>query len=172
MSQASLSALRELLTQRYDELKRRLSFRLGSVDLASDALHDTWVRLDERKEALGPIANPAAYLMRMATNVALDRMERDKRYMGADEIDALMDEIADPAPGPDELAAARDEIEALSHVIDSMPPRRRAIFLAVRVDELSNQAAAARFGVSARLIGLELKRAHEYCMARRPNKDA
>lgn len=167
MSHASLAALRELLTQRYDDLKRRLAWRLGSIELASDALHDTWVRLDERKEALGPIANPAAYLMRMATNVALDRLERDKRYMGADEIDSLLDEIADPAPGPAELAAARDEIEALSRLIDGMPPRRRAIFLAVRVDGLSNQAAAARFGVSPRLIGLELKRAHEYCMAHR-----
>ncbi len=165
MSSNSLGALRELLTQRYDEFKRRLTWRLGSVELASDALHDTWVRLDERKESSGPLTNPAAYLMRMAVNVALDRIERDGRYMSADDMGALMDELVDPAPGPDEVAAARDEIEALARVIDSMPPRRRAIFLAVRVDELSNQAAAARFGVSARLIGLELKRAHEHCMA-------
>jgi len=171
MNASPLATLRDLLTQRYDEFKRRLAWRLGSVELASDALHDTWVRLDEREAALGPVANPVAYLMRMATNVALDRIERDKRYMSADELGSLMDEIVDPAPGPAELTAARHEIEALAKLIDGMPPRRRAIFLAVRVDEMSNQAAAARFGVSARLIGLELKRAHEYCMAHRPKDE-
>lgn len=165
MSEAVRSSLRELLTQRYDDLKRRLTWKLGSAELASDALHDTWVHLEDRHDANGPVASPAAYLMRMATNLALDRLHRDRRLMSAEELDTLMLEIADPAPGPAQTVAARDEMEALAKVIDKMPPRRRAIFLAVRVDELSNQEAAVRFGVSTRLIGLELKRAHEYCVA-------
>ncbi|MNL42716.1 extracytoplasmic-function sigma-70 factor [compost metagenome] len=109
--------------------------------------------------------------MRMATNLALDRLQRDRRYMSADEVDTLMLEIADPAPGPAQTVAARDEVEALARLIDSMPPRRRAIFLAVRVEERSNQEVAVRFGVSTRLVGLELKRAHEYCMAHMPKHE-
>ena len=50
MSDSSRSSLRELLAQRYDDLKRRLTWRLGSAELASDALHDTWVHLEDRKE--------------------------------------------------------------------------------------------------------------------------
>lgn len=169
MSDSSLSVLRQLLAQRYDDLKRRLTWRLGSVELASDALHDTWVHLENRSDGNGPVVNPLAYLMRMATNLALDRLQRDKRYMSADEIDQMLAGIADPAPGPADIASARDDIEALSRVIDAMPPRRRAIFLAVRVEEMSNQQAAARFGVSARLVGLELQRAHEYCMSHMPD---
>ncbi|MBB1635396.1 MULTISPECIES: RNA polymerase sigma factor [Cupriavidus] len=168
MSDSSRSSLRELLAQRYDDLKRRLTWRLGSAELASDALHDTWVHLEDRKEEGEPVKSPAAYLMRMATNLALDRLQRDRRYMSAEEMETLMAEIVDPAPGPAQTVAARDEVEAVARLIESMPPRRRAIFLAVRVDELSNQEAAVRFGVSPRLIGLELKRAHEYCMAHSP----
>jgi RNA polymerase sigma-70 factor (ECF subfamily) len=82
-----------------------------------------------------------------------------------------MVEIADPAPGPVQVVAARDEIEMLANIIESMPRRRRAIFLAIRVDGLSNQDAALRFGVSPRLVGLELKRAHEYCMAHMPKDE-
>ncbi|MFC7286820.1 RNA polymerase sigma factor [Herminiimonas glaciei] len=171
MSDSSLSALRELLTQRYDELKRRLAWRLGSVEVASDALHDTWLHLENRNEDHGPVKNPAAYLMRVATNLALDRLQRDRRYMNADELEALMVEIADPAPGPVQVVAARDEIEMLANIIESMPRRRRAIFLAIRVDGLSNQDAALRFGVSPRLVGLELKRAHEYCMTHMPKDE-
>ncbi|WP_137926760.1 RNA polymerase sigma factor [Cupriavidus sp. 2SB] len=165
MSETIRSGLRDLLAQRYDDLKRRLTWRLGSAELASDALHDTWVHLEDRNDANGPVASPAAYLMRMATNLALDRLQRDRRFMSAEELDTLMLDIADPAPGPAQTVAARSEVQALADVIDKMPPRRRAIFLAVRVEELSNQEAAVRFGVSARLIGLELKRAHEYCVA-------
>lgn len=165
-------SLRELLADRYEDLKRRLTWRLGSAELASDALHDTWVHLEDRNDANGPVASPAAYLMRMATNLALDRMQRDRRFMSAEELDTLMLEIADPAPGPAQTAAARDEMEALASLIDKMPPRRRAIFLAVRVEEMSNQEAAVRFGVSARLIGLELKRAHEYCVAHMDRHDS
>ncbi len=171
MSDSSLSSLRDLLTRRYDDLKRRLTWRLGSAELASDALHDAWLHLEDRNEATGPVRNPLAYLMRIATNLALDKLQRDKRYMSSSEIDSLMGEIVDPAPGPAQLAAARGEIEALSRLIDTMPPRRRAIFLAVRVEEMSNQQAADRFGVSARLVGLELQRAHEYCVAHMPRDD-
>lgn len=164
----STSSLRDMLAQRYEDLKRRLAWRLGSVELASDALHDTWVRLEDRDEKNGPVLNPAAYLMRMATNLALDRLERDRRYMSGDELDQLMAELVDPAPGPVQLASARDEMQALAAVIDTLPPRRRAIFLAVRLEDLSIPQAAARFGVSRRLVGLELQRAHEYCLARMP----
>lgn len=171
MSDSTRATLRDLLALRYEDLKRRLTWRLGSSELASDALHDTWVHLEDRSEESGPVKSPAAYLMRMATNLALDRLQRDRRYMSADEVDTLMLDIADPAPGPAQTVAAREEVEALARLIDSMPPRRRAIFLAVRVEERSNQEVAVRFGVSTRLVGLELKRAHEYCMAHMPKHE-
>ncbi|AOY90770.1 RNA polymerase subunit sigma-70 [Cupriavidus sp. USMAA2-4] len=171
MSETSRAGLRDLLAHRYEDLKRRLTWRLGSAELASDALHDTWVQLEARNEQAEPVKSPAAYLMRMATNLALDRLQRDRRYMSAEEMETLMAEIVDPAPGPAQTVAARGEVEALSRLIESMPARRRAIFLAVRVHELSNQEAAVRFGVSPRLVGQELKRAHEYCMAHLPRPD-
>lgn len=169
-SPQGLSILRDLLAQRYEDIKRRLTWRLGSAELASDALHDTWVHLERRDEQGqgGEVKTPLAYLMRVATNLALDRLQRDRRYMSGDELDTLMSDIADPAPGPADVAAARSEMEELVRIIDNMPKRRRAIFLAVRVDGMSNQEAADRFGVSPRLVGLELKRAHEYCMAHLP----
>ncbi|MFP3616669.1 sigma factor, partial [Paraburkholderia sp. SIMBA_050] len=74
MSDSTRATLRDLLALRYEDLKRRLTWRLGSSELASDALHDTWVHLEDRSEESGPVKSPAAYLMRMATNLALDRL--------------------------------------------------------------------------------------------------
>ena len=48
MSAPGFSALRDLIVQRYDDLKRRLTHRLGSADLAGEALHDTGCVLNSR----------------------------------------------------------------------------------------------------------------------------
>ena len=45
MTETSLAVIRRLLVERYDELKRRLTRRLGSSELAGEALHDAWLRI-------------------------------------------------------------------------------------------------------------------------------
>ncbi|MGY3587623.1 DNA-directed RNA polymerase specialized sigma24 family protein [Bradyrhizobium sp. USDA 4341] len=45
MTEASLTLIRRLLVERYDELKRRLARRLGSAELAGEALQDAWLRI-------------------------------------------------------------------------------------------------------------------------------
>ena len=55
---SSLAVLRDFMLQRYDDLKARLTRRLGCADMASDALQDTWLRL-EGKDELGPVDSPA-----------------------------------------------------------------------------------------------------------------
>src|SRR3546814_19381534 len=59
------------LPTRYADLKARLSRTLGA-DLASDALPETWLRLENRKE-IAPVSNPDAYLYRAALNTANNR---------------------------------------------------------------------------------------------------
>ncbi len=73
MTEPSLLLVRRLLIDRYDEIKRRLTQRLGSSDLAGDALHDAWLRID-RVERLGIVRNPGNYIFGVAMNAARDRM--------------------------------------------------------------------------------------------------
>ena len=42
--------LRQLLVSSYDDLKRRLTRRFGSADMATEVLHETWLRLDQIAE--------------------------------------------------------------------------------------------------------------------------
>lgn len=160
---ASALTLIELLTLRYDDFRRRLTHRLGSAELASDALQDTWLRL-QGKQAVVAIS-PAAYLFRMAFNAAIDRRRSESRRLTVAEVDELL-EIADPSPDPAENAQTRSEMEMLVRAMGELPWRRRAILLAVRVEGLTQPEAARRFGVSLRLVELELQRAQEYCASR------
>lgn len=124
MSAPGFSALRDLIVQRYDDLKRRLTHRLGSADLAGEALHDTWLRLEQSQPdgtQTQAVKTPLAYVMRMASNAAVDRIRSEHRHLSGTELDLLVDELVDQNPGPARHAMGRAELEALSSVIDAMP---------------------------------------------------
>ncbi len=160
----SLGALRNFLVTRYDELKGKLTRRLGNADLAGDALQDTWIRLNGKESDPGPVQSPAAYLLRMAFNVAVDQQRAQSRLLSYGEIESLV-EAAEPAPGPAEIVEARSECDALTRVMETLPARRRQILLAVRLDGTPQKEIAERLGISLRLVERELQKAHEYCAA-------
>lgn len=166
MSESGVSLLRDFMMRRYDELKRRLTFQLGNADLACDALHDTWMRLENGKESQGPVQYPLNYLMRMATNVAVDRIRAEGRFLSGDEVEELFAELSDPAPGPAQIVEGRSEAERLAAILRELPPRRRQILILVRVDEMPRQEVADRLGISLSLVDRELRHAHEYVAGR------
>ncbi|RZL66183.1 MAG: RNA polymerase sigma factor [Variovorax sp.] len=176
MSASGFAPLRDFMLKRYDDLKRRLTLQLGNVDLAGDALQDTWVRLQSQDAADAgdsktgdsrePVQYPLSYLMRMATNAALDRLRADNRFLTGEEVELVFENLADTAPGPAQTAEARSEAERLAEVMAEMPPRRRRILILIRVDEMPRQEVAERLGVSLSLVDRELKRAHDYLTER------
>ena len=161
MSDANRTMLRSFLADRYDDLKQRLSRRLGSAELAGDALQDTYVRLG-RAEVAGAVQSPAAYLFRMAFNVAMDRQRAEKRRLAHNEVQDLL-HLVDDAPGPRQIAEARFEVEALEKAIAELTPRRRVILLAARLQGMPQREIASRLGVSLRLVEKELRLAQEHC---------
>ncbi|MBB4199986.1 RNA polymerase subunit sigma-70 [Rhodoblastus sphagnicola] len=165
MTDANLVKLRRLFLDRYDNLKAKLTQRLGSADLAGDALQDTWIKL-ARTETVGIVQSPSSYLFRVILNVARDNRRAEKRHLTAMEIESLLD-LADDTPHPAQVAEARSELHAFEAVLAELPPLRRAILLAARVDNLPRQEIADRLGISLRLVSKELRLAHEYCVARR-----
>ncbi|AJF00492.1 RNA polymerase sigma factor [Pandoraea apista] len=161
MADSARATLRELLVQRYGQLKTLLSRKLGSSDLAGDALQDTWVRL-ESTENIEPVRNPGAYLYRMAYHAAIDKQRAEDRRLSVGEIETMLD-LVSPDPGPAQIAEANSDLNELVRVLEKMPQRRRDILLAVRLDGLAQREVAERFGISLRLVELELKRAQAFC---------
>ncbi len=105
MTDQGVSILRRLFLDRYDDLKARLTRRLGSADLAGDAMQDTWLRL-ARTESIGAVQSPRSYLFRIALNVAEDRRRMElRRPVLAVEIDSLL-EVPDDAPTPERAIAS------------------------------------------------------------------
>jgi len=164
MTEATLAMLRRLLIDRYEDFRARLARRLGSADLAGDALQDTWLKL-ARVEAIGRVRSPSHCLFGIALNAARDRLQADDRYLSAEEVEDLLD-LADAAPDPARVAEARSELRSLEAALAELPSRRRDILLAARLDDLPRQEIARRLGISLRLVEKELHLAQKHCLAR------
>ncbi|HEY4317887.1 MAG TPA: RNA polymerase sigma factor [Herbaspirillum sp.] len=159
------SALQEVLTANYHQLHRRLTRYLGCPDLASDSLHDIWLRLasKERKEAAPAVQNPQAYLYRAARNAALDRLDVQKRHQGEADFDLRMEVTADAAPGPEAIAEACSDLRAMARVFERLPKLQLSVLYALRIDELPRKEVAQRYGISLRRVDRALAQALAYC---------
>ncbi len=169
MSDTSNAALKDLLVTQYQDFVRWLTRRLGSSELAQDALQETFLRL-EQGNSIGPVRDPKAYLLRIALNMAANRRAADKRRLATSEVDKLL-EFPDDAPDPARAAEAKSEIGALKRALQALPARRREIFLASWMENLSHQEIARRYQISVRTVQIELKLALEYCDSRLNRQD-
>lgn len=165
MTDHALASLRRQFLERYDDLKARLTKRLGSNDLADDAMQDTWLRL-AHAESIAAVERPRSYLFRMALNVAIDRRRTElRRPTSVVEIERLL-EIADDMPTPERIVLARSELDHFKTIVNELPPRRRMVFMAARFGNVSRQEIADRMGISLRLVAKELQLALEHCVVR------
>ena len=161
MVETGRTLLRQLLVSGYDDLRRRLTRRFGSVEVATEVLHETWLRLGQVAE-IAAVERPESYLYRMALNVAVDRHRADVRWFDKTELEALL-RADDDQLDPEHIVAMRSEIAALERVLAELPARRRAVFMAALVEELPYRDIAERLGISLRSVEREMSRAFEHC---------
>lgn len=157
----SWETLRQLLVDRYDELRQRLTYRLGSADAAQETLHELYLRID-RPDGVGALKSPTSYLVTSAVNLARDRWRTEARRAKRFDVEAFY-EIIDDNPGADRVTESKQTLEVLSRAIQQLTPRQRAILVAVRFDHLTQEEIAERLNISSRLVRIELQRALEHC---------
>jgi RNA polymerase sigma factor (sigma-70 family) len=168
MTTSGAKPLMEALVASYDELKRRLTRRFGSEDFASEVLHETYLQLGRRSPS-GAVGNPAAYLFRTVLTVARDRQQSDTRRLTHSEVEALTYFPDDPLDAT-RVMEARSELRLVEAAIRELPPRRREILMAVRLEGEKHAEVARRFGISERLVDMELRAAIDHCTRRLKGK--
>ncbi len=168
MAVLSWAGLRRMFVEDYEELRRRLARRLGSVDAASDALQDTFLQLTRERADVEGIRNPRSYLFRMAMNLANSRIRTERRRLSLLEAEKLETalEIADDRPSPADSAELRSDLRLLGAILDEMPARRREMVLAALVEGASHRELANRYGLSMRMIQIEMKKATDQIAGR------
>jgi RNA polymerase sigma factor (sigma-70 family) len=161
MTETTRATLRALLETGYAALRDRLKKRLGSQDLADEALQDTWLRLVRGGE-VGALQNPDHYLFRIALNAAADRRDAESRRLSQGEVYAVL-HLSDHMLDAEQIADMRAELTALEQALHDLSPRRRQIFILARVEDVAHDEIARRFGISARMVEKELRQALDHC---------
>ncbi|MGJ7542478.1 RNA polymerase sigma factor [Variovorax sp. LT1R16] len=154
--------LRGVLAANYSSLHRSLLRHLGCPDLASDCLHDAWLRLGEMNVS-EPVQSPEAYVYRVACNLAMDRLRSNRPMQYASGVESELDALADHSPGPDVIAEARSELEAVERALQRLPRRHRSVLIALRLEDKTRQEVAAWLRISLRSVDTALRKALEHC---------
>ena len=144
---------------------------LGTIADAEDAVQDAWLRWSAAPRA--DVADPRAYLARVVTNTALNRLRsvrsRREAYVGPWLPEPLLTEA-----GPD--AAERAELAesvsvAMLVVLESLTPDERAVFVLREVFGFEHAEIGTALGRSAPAVRQLAHRAREHVQARTPRFD-
>lgn len=160
MGESTWSILKRMLADEYDALRRQLAKQVGSEDLAGDALQDTFIRLSRGGEIADNLESPRGYLYQIAFNFARGRTRQEKRRLGLVDIDATL-EAVDDQPSPEDVVAARSDLQAMERALAELPTRRREIFVLAWFDGVPNSEIAVRYKISLRMVQIEVRRATE-----------
>lgn len=132
----------------------------GNEQTAYDLSQETFVRAWQRYERLSAYERPLAWLLRVATNLALnDRRARQSPIRTAISFDASGDPAtSDPAWRLAEQLADRD---AIRDALLQLAPRQRAALVLREVYGMSGEEVAAALGISHAAAKMLLSRARE-----------
>ncbi|HEY8506920.1 MAG TPA: RNA polymerase sigma factor, partial [Steroidobacteraceae bacterium] len=106
-----------------------------------------------------------AYLFRVATNLAVDRLrQRGRQHLYEEDIPA--DELETGLEEPGRRALASEQLGALIAGLQELPHKCREAFLLYRIEGLSQQEIGVRLGVTERMVRNYITEALTYCRLR------
>jgi RNA polymerase sigma-70 factor (ECF subfamily) len=154
----------ELFRTHGDALRRFLARRVASPETAADLAQEAFLRL-LRAAPAAVLRDPRAYLYRTALNLLTDQRRSAARdaAVAAPPGPDMLEALPDPAPSPERHALSREELEVLRRAIDTLPERRREIFLMHKLDNLGYAEIAERLGIAKNTVEVQMVRALAHC---------
>lgn len=150
----------ELMKGFNQALVRMLKLRLGSYEDAREIAQEAYAKL----LVVGSdkvVSYHRAYLFRIAQNLATDLL-RKRAYMELPEPDDL-GLWRDPAANPERSARVAQIVDRLPAILAELPHNCTEAFRLVRIKQLSFAEAAARMGLTERMVRIHVARALAYC---------
>jgi RNA polymerase sigma factor (sigma-70 family) len=157
-------------------LTRYVRARYRGDGEAEDIVQDLWMKMSSLET--GPIAEPLAYLYRMAENLVLDRrrsaMRRGnrEREWTRGQIDGTLESPVDSQPDAERVLLARDHLRRVDAVLNDLPERTAFAFRAVRIEGTPQKDIAAQMGISLSAVEKHLQRAYRAVLAVQKYLDA
>jgi RNA polymerase sigma-70 factor (TIGR02957 family) len=139
---------------------------LGSAADAEDVLQETWLRWVEVDQET--VRDQRAYLVRITTRLALNRLRTMKRRKEAYVGPWLPEPLLTAPDVADDVELAESVSMALMLVLETLAPTERAVFVLREVFELGYEEIADAVGKSPAAVRQIAHRARQHVDARRP----
>ncbi|MGW1965528.1 RNA polymerase sigma-70 factor [Streptomyces sp. NPDC001935] len=161
----------QLAFQQYRTLLFSVAYRLlGSAADAEDVVQDAWFKWSAADRS--QVADPKAYLTRIISNLAMERLRSTRRqretYVGP----WLPEPILTGPDTADDVASADSVSMALLVVLETLSPLERAVFVLKEVFAFSYGEIAEAVERSEPAVRQAGHRAREHVQARRPRYPA
>jgi RNA polymerase sigma factor (sigma-70 family) len=137
-------------------LFRRCFAYLGNEAAAQDAVQDVFVRALSAANTFRGDSSPRTWLCRIADNLCLDMLRRQRRHRvrPIDDSDSGVHAsfASEIATGDD-----RDAVLGAHRLLDALKPEERRLAVLYYVDELTQDEIAAELGLSRRTVGKRVR---------------
>jgi RNA polymerase sigma-70 factor (TIGR02957 family) len=165
---------------RYRRLLFSVAYQmLGSVADAEDVVQDSWLRWSAADRS--DVVDERAYLVQIASRLALDRMDsaraRRESYVGPWLPEPLLTggrpvASGPPAADPEDAAERGEQVSlALLVVLETLSPAERAVFVLREAFGMPVAEVATALGRTEAAVRQMAHRAKEHVQARRPRFD-
>lgn len=151
----------------YDDICGAVRRRGLEPGLASEVVHDLYVRLSGRREPLAGKRSLRAFLMRAAVNLGIDRLRRqafETRLFRA--LDAEAERMPARVPSAEQHLEAVQRLHLLQEAIAALPRQCRTVFIAHRIGDFSKDEIAESLGIKRRMVDRHLRKATLACLER------
>lgn len=142
-----------VLVERYSQIVFRLAYRMtGSAEDAEDVVQETFLRAYRAISTYDGRASFTTWLYRIASNYALDLLDK-RRRRGEQQPPARADEeqqdweVPAAAPGPDRLAEGSQLQRRLRIAMAQLTPQERSAFVLRHFEELPIEEISGTLGI-------------------------
>jgi RNA polymerase sigma factor (sigma-70 family) len=154
-----------MLEKMYQDYRQEvLQYLLSLVknhSIAEELLQDTFVRLS-KVPAIGMIRQPRPFLMKTASNLAMDYFRQQKKQP-IPETEDVCAELIDPIPEQLELVVSARQNQQLKHAIQQLPPRAKEALMLAKFKEMTLKEVAKEMDISQTMVEKHLKNALQHC---------
>ena len=167
--------LKSLFLASRPALLRFLRARGATAEEAEDLVQDLCVKLDG--QPIGSVAEPRAYLYRMADNLLLDRRRaslrrarREEQWAGSGTF--FGNSPVDGSVAADDALISQEQLHFVSEALTTLPKRTVEIFRRFRIEGERQRQIAADLGISVSAVEKHLQRAYEIVLSLKARTDA
>jgi RNA polymerase sigma-70 factor (ECF subfamily) len=160
-SEASNEMVARLYREYNDALVRYLSVKLRSTHDAEEVAQEAYARMLGIDQP-NSISHLQAYLFKIASNIAIDRVRVTNRRPVHCKLDGSTIDIRSSTSPPDAAANAQRQVSQLRKIVEDLPPKCRKAFLLYKFEGLSYGEIAERMNLTESMIRKYVLRALVY----------